>query len=61
MVVLGDSNVRVGNEVVEGIVGQHGVPIRNKRVNDYWRYVQSRSWWWEQVCSKKRMCLNTPA
>ena len=29
MVVLGDLNARVGNEVVEGIVGRHGVPGRN--------------------------------
>ena len=30
MVVLGDLNARVGNELIEGIVGQHGVPGRNK-------------------------------
>ena len=30
MEVLGDLNARVGNEVIEGIVGQHGVPGRNK-------------------------------
>ena len=30
MVVLGDLNARVGNEVSEGIVGQHGVPGRNE-------------------------------
>ena len=30
MVVLGDLNARVGNEVIEGIVGRHGVPGRNK-------------------------------
>ena len=29
VVVLGDLNERVGNEVIEGIVGQHGVPGRN--------------------------------
>ena len=28
--VLGDLNARVGNEVIEGIVGQHGMPGRNK-------------------------------
>ena len=28
--MLGDLNARVGNEVIEGIVGQHGVPGRNK-------------------------------
>ena len=29
-VVLGDLNARVGNEVIEGIVGRHGVPGRNE-------------------------------
>ena len=29
VVVLGDLNARVGNEVIEGIVGQHGVPGTN--------------------------------
>ena len=28
--VLADLNARVGNEVIEGIVGQHGVPRRNE-------------------------------
>ena len=30
VVVLGDLNARVGNKVVEIIVGQHGVPGRNE-------------------------------
>ena len=30
VVVVGDLNARVGNEVVEIIVGQHGVPGRNE-------------------------------
>ena len=29
MVVLGDLNARVGNEVIDGIVGRYGVPGRN--------------------------------
>ena len=29
VIVLGDLNSRVGNEVIEGIVGQHGVTGRN--------------------------------
>ena len=29
VVVLRDLNARVGNEVIEGIVGRHGVPGRN--------------------------------
>ena len=28
--MLGDLNDRVGNEVIEGIVGQHGVPGRKE-------------------------------
>ena len=43
VVVLGDLNARVGNEVIERIVGRHGVPGRNQKANDYWRCVQSRS------------------
>ena len=30
VVVLGYLNARVGNEVIEGIIGRHGVPGRNK-------------------------------
>ena len=30
VVVLGDLNSRVGNEVIEGIVGEHRVPGRNE-------------------------------
>ena len=30
MVVLGDLNARVRNDVIEGIVGRHGVPGRNE-------------------------------
>ena len=30
MVVLGHLNSRVGNEVIQGIVGQHGGPGRNE-------------------------------
>ena len=30
MVLLGNLNARVGNEVIEGIVGRHGVPRRNE-------------------------------
>ena len=29
--MLGDLNARVGNEVIEGIVGRHGVPGINER------------------------------
>ena len=30
MLVLGDLNTKVGNEVIEGIVRQHGVPGKNE-------------------------------
>ena len=30
VVVLGDLNARVGNEVIEGIFGRHGVPGKNE-------------------------------
>ena len=43
VVLLGDLNARMGNEVIEGIVGRHGVIGRNDSGNDCWRCVQSRS------------------
>ena len=43
MVVLWDLNASVGNEVIDGIVGQHGRQEEMKVANDYWRCVQSRS------------------
>ena len=30
MVVLGDLNAKVGNEMIEGIVGQHRMPFINE-------------------------------
>ena len=33
IVLLGDLNARVGNEVVDGVVGRHGVPGRNESGN----------------------------
>ena len=39
MVELGDLIARVGNKVIEGIVGRHGVRGRNEVANDYWRCV----------------------
>ena len=32
----GDLNARVGNDAIEQIVEQHGVPGRNEVANDYW-------------------------
>ena len=43
VIVLEDLNARVGNEVIEGIVGRHGCQEKMKVANDYWRCVQSRS------------------
>ena len=44
VVVLGDLNARLENEVMERIVGQHGVPGRNESVvNDYSRCVVAES------------------
>ena len=53
VVMLGDLNARVGNEVIEGIVGRHGVPGRNERANGYWRCVQSRSSCGQQLGQEK--------
>ena len=39
VVVLRDLNARVGNEVIERIVGQYGVPEEMKWAKDYWRCV----------------------
>ena len=52
-----DLNPRVGNEVIEGIVGQHGVRGRESGV--YWRCVQRTSLWWVTVGSRKRIYINT--
>ena len=43
VVLLGDLNARVRNEVIEGIVGRHGVPLRNESSE---RLLESRSQWW---------------
>ena len=41
VVVLGDLNVRVGNKLIEWIVGRHGVPGRNDS-GERWLTVDSR-------------------
>ena len=48
----GDLNARVGNEVIERIVGQYESACLEeiKVVNGYFRCVQSRSWWLATVC-----------
>ena len=43
VVVLGDLNTSVGNEVIEGIVDGMECQEEMKVANDYWRCVQSRS------------------
>ena len=42
-VVLGDLNARVGNEVIEGVIGRHGVPGRNESSERLLEMWQSRS------------------
>ena len=59
VVVIGDLNARVGNEVIEGIVGRHGVPGRNESGERLLEMcvekelVVGNSWF------KKMMCINT--
>ena len=56
--MLGDLNARVGNEVIEGIVGRHGVPGRNEsgerllEMCAEQELVVGSSWF------KKIMCIN---
>ena len=50
--VLGDLNHRVGDEMIEGIVGKYGVRGRNKVVNDYSRCVKGVSRWLERITSR---------
>ena len=48
MVVHGDLNARVGNNVIvfkKGIVWSVECQEEMKVANDYWRCVQSKSWW----------------
>ena len=40
--MLGDLNARGGNEVIEGTVGQHGVPGRNECKYTWVRTVELR-------------------
>ena len=58
MVVLGDLNARVGNEVIEGIVGRHGVPGRNESGVLLLEMCAEQEWW-VTVGSRKMMCINT--
>ena len=59
MAVLVDLNARVGNEVIEGIVGRHGVPRRNEsgerllEMCAEQELVVGNSW------LEKMMCVNT--
>ena len=59
VVVFGDLNTRVGNEVIEGVVGRHGVTGRNEsgerllEMCAEQKLVVGNSWF------KKIMCINT--
>ena len=46
VVVLGDLNAKVGNEVIEGIVGRHGVPGRNESGE-----------WLLEMCAKQELVV----
>ena len=59
VVELGNLNARVENKVIEGIVDGIECQEEMKVAKDYWRCVQSRSWWWVTVCSNKIMCIST--
>ena len=60
MVVLGDLNARVRNEVIEGTVRQHGVPGRNESGEQLLKMcaeqelVVGNSWFNERVCINTR-------
>ena len=49
VVVLGDLNAKVGNEMIDGIVGQHGVPVRNESGERLLVMCAEQELWWENV------------
>ena len=68
LVVLGDFNARVGNEVIEEIVGRHGVPGRNEcgerllEMCAEQELVVDNSWFKKTDVNKNtwlKMCINT--
>ena len=59
VVVLGDLNARVGNEVIEGIVGQHGVPRRDESGERLLEMCTEQELLVGNSYSRKRMCMNT--
>ena len=56
MVGLGDLNARVGNQVIEGIVGRHGVPGRNESGERLLEMCADQEL---VVGSRKMLCINT--
>ena len=58
VVVLGDLNARVGNEAIDGIVGRHGVPRRNKSGERLLEMRAERELAVGNIGSRK-MCINT--
>ena len=59
-VVLGDLNARVGNEVIEAILGHHGVPGRNESgERSLEKCTENRRYRWVTVGSRKMICINT--
>ena len=62
VVVLADLNARVGNEVIEGIVGRHGVPGRNESGDRLLEMcaeqelVVGNSWWVKKMKMAEGRC-----
>ena len=59
MVVLRDLNARVGNEVIERIVGRHGVPGRNENGERLLEMCAEQELVAGNSCSRKKKCINT--
>ena len=57
MAVLGDINARVGNEVIEGIVGQYGVPGRNESGERFLEVCAEQELVVENSMFRKKKCI----
>ena len=58
VVVVGDLNARVGNEVIEEIVGKHGVPWINESGERLLEICAEEFVVGISIGSRKRMCIN---
>ena len=59
VIVLGYLNATVGNEVIEGIVGEDGVPGRNESGERLLEMCAEQELVVGNRWFKKRMCINT--